>query len=76
MKNVLKVMETSEARAYTLHLPSSIYLGKKEQRSRILDSSGERFMNPEQSNNTMVHRVISLHIKILCQCRRKNFFHI
>jgi hypothetical protein len=30
MKNVLKVMETSEANAFTLHPTSSIYLGAAE----------------------------------------------
>jgi hypothetical protein len=65
MKNVLKVMETSEAKAFTLHLPSSIYLGKKEQSSRTLGSSSEPFMNPAQPNNTTEHPVISLHKKVI-----------
>jgi len=70
MKNVLKLMETSEVRAFTLHLPSSIYLGKKEQRSRTLDSSSERFMNPAQTNNTTEHRVINVHEKVFVSAEK------
>lgn len=63
MKNVLKVMETSEARAFTLHLPFSIYPWQQEQRSRTLDSTRERFMNPTDPNNTTEYRLIRLHKK-------------
>jgi hypothetical protein len=65
MKIVLKVMETSEARAFTLRLSSSIYLWKKDHRSQNLDSSSERFMDSAQPNNTTEYRVISLQKKSL-----------
>lgn len=72
MKNVLKIMEISEARAFTLHLPSSIYPWQQEQRSRNLDSSRERFMNPTDPNNTMKHHVIRFDKKP-CSVQKEEF---